>query len=145
GRLLLAGVAVVGALALVEVLAPWVLPARCGRGDAPLWRPSRRVGWSLIPGVAGESVVCEMGVEVARHRIAIDADGHRDRVRDPGRPLRRRVLVLGDSFVEAVQVELPETFASLLEDELDVEMINAGVSGYATDNELRAFEVEARR
>ena len=75
---------------LVELAAPWVLRARCGRGRAPLWRPSRPVGWSLIPGATtAESIVCEMGVEVARHRIVINADRHRDRAREPGRVVGR--------------------------------------------------------
>jgi lysophospholipase L1-like esterase len=49
------------------------------------------------------------------------------------------VLVLGDSYVEALQVDLEDTFLARLERVLGIEMINAGVSGYSTDNELRAF------
>ena len=53
-----------------------------------------------------------------------------------------RVLLLGDSFMEAVQVNDDETFgeqlAGLLQAELGkpVEVVNAGVSGFGTDQEL---------
>jgi hypothetical protein len=53
--------------------------------------------------------------------------------------------VLGDSFVEALQVDLDDTFAALLERHLDVEVLNLGVSGYSTDNELRTFVGRGRR
>jgi len=72
-----------------------------------------------------------------------------------GDALRRdpelRVLVYGDSFVEADYTPLPETFTKRLEVRLasalarDVEVVNAGVAGYGPDQELRRFEDEAGR
>jgi lysophospholipase L1-like esterase len=47
-----------------------------------------------------------------------------------------RVLVLGDSFAWGYGVEESERFSQVLEKSLDVEVINAGVSGYSTDQEL---------
>jgi hypothetical protein len=53
-----------------------------------------------------------------------------------------RVLLLGDSFMEALQVSFEESFPSRLERELQqrvrrpVEVINASVSGWGTDDEL---------
>lgn len=53
-----------------------------------------------------------------------------------------RILVLGDSFMEALQVKFEDSFASLLEILLrneagrPVEVINASVSGWGTDDEL---------
>ena len=53
-----------------------------------------------------------------------------------------RILVLGDSFMEALQVKFEDSFASLLEIRLrnevgrSVEVINASVSGWGTDDEL---------
>jgi hypothetical protein len=57
-----------------------------------------------------------------------------------------RILVLGDSFVEAMQVPLMATFPRQLEDLLDttprpqrIEVISAGVSGYGTAGALLMF------
>ena len=56
-----------------------------------------------------------------------------------------RIVVLGDSYCEAVQVELERTFWSVLERELNqcelltskkIEVLNSGVSGYGTAQEL---------
>lgn len=54
-----------------------------------------------------------------------------------------RVLVLGDSFIEALQIPFEQSFPSLLQRELEgrvpghVEVINASVSGWGTDDELK--------
>jgi hypothetical protein len=79
--------------------------------------------------------------------VVVNADGFR------GDELRRRpglrVVVYGDSFVEADYTPLRETFAKRLGVRLgealgrDVEAVNAGVNGYGPDQELRRFEAEA--
>jgi len=60
-----------------------------------------------------------------------------------------RILVLGDSFTAGLQVPQEQTFPSLLEARLRqqypqaaIEVINAGVIGYGTDNELAYFTNE---
>ena len=58
-----------------------------------------------------------------------------------------RILILGDSFPEALQVNLNETFAKVLEQKLNrgykrYEVIDAGIGGYGTENELLFFETE---
>jgi len=64
----------------------------------------------------------------------------------------RRVLILGDSFCEAQQVNLEDTFFRILQHELDsaakperFELINAGVSGYGTDRALLFYRHEGRK
>jgi len=53
-----------------------------------------------------------------------------------------RILLLGDSFMEALQVPFVESFPKLLETRLQhsmpqvVEVINSAVSGWATDDQL---------
>jgi len=77
------------------------------------------------------------------HQINTNSAGMRDREHN----LQKgsgvfRILVLGDSFMEANQVKFEDSFASLLEHQLtegsgrSVEVINAGVSGWGTDDEL---------
>ncbi|MEM4235239.1 MAG: GDSL-type esterase/lipase family protein [Candidatus Methanomethylicaceae archaeon] len=60
------------------------------------------------------------------------------------------MLVLGDSFAEALQVPLEATFAKQLEAELNemgppVEVINAGVGGWGTDQEAIFYAIEGFR
>ena len=55
-----------------------------------------------------------------------------------------RIAVLGDSYAEAVQVQLDETFWSVLENELSteerpVEVLNFGIAGFGTAQELEAL------
>lgn len=81
--------------------------------------------------------------------FVVNRDGFR------GDELRRgpgfRVIVYGDSFVEADYTPLPETFGERLEVLLTsalgrrVEVVNAGVNGYGPDQALRRFEDEAGR
>jgi hypothetical protein len=77
----------------------------------------------------------------AQIEVQINADGFR------GEPLlaagaARRVLVCGDSFIEADSVSLEQTFVERLEARLAenlgtaVEAINAGVNGYGPDQAL---------
>jgi lysophospholipase L1-like esterase len=81
--------------------------------------------------------------------FVVNADGYRgdELRRDPG----LRVVVYGDSFVEADYTPLRETFAQRLEARLaqalarDVEVVNAGVNGYGPDQALRRFEDEVAR
>lgn len=59
-----------------------------------------------------------------------------------------RILVLGDSFTEAFQVHMDDSFPKLIENRLnnesagEVQVINAGASGYGTDNELLFYRHE---
>jgi len=67
--------------------------------------------------------------------------------RTPGRP---RALVLGDSITEGSQLSAEQVFTALLETRLasggtPPEIINAGHSGFGTDNELLFFRAEGRK
>lgn len=144
-RLVALAAGLVVAVVAVELALPFVIERGACGGQTPFWRPDARVGWALVPGVARDAVVCdERGAEVTRHRIEVNAAGFRDRPRRRERTAGvPRVLVLGDSFVEAMQVDFADTFLARIEARLGVEMLNAGVSGYSTDNELRAWDVPA--
>jgi len=100
------------------------------------------LGWRLAP--ARETVFKGAHFTV---RVSHNADGLRDRPysreREPG---RRRVLVLGDSFVWCWGVELEQCFTERLEAALgDTDVINTGVPGYSTAQELLFYEREGRR
>lgn len=78
--------------------------------------------------------------------VRINPDGWRDRARARAKPPNvARIAVLGDSFMEAAQVDLDATFTSQLERELNdcqaygnraVEVLNFGVSSYGTAQQL---------
>jgi lysophospholipase L1-like esterase len=78
--------------------------------------------------------------------VRINSQGWRDLERAPARPEGVvRVAVLGDSFVEAAQVPLEQSFPAVLERKLNrcgayggdtVEVLNFGVSSYGTAQQL---------
>jgi len=81
------------------------------------------------------------------HVVSINSDGLRDREHAvPKTDGMYRILVLGDSFMEALQVPFEASFPSRLERELGkttrtpVEVVNASVSGWGTDDELTYLE-----
>ena len=87
--------------------------------------------------------------------IDVNSHGRRDRERSFDKPDGTcRIVVLGDSLMEGLQVAGQNTFSSVLETALrtdpsvapaHVEVLNTGVSGYGTDNELLYFRNEGYR
>jgi hypothetical protein len=78
------------------------------------------------------------------HDVSFNSAGMRDREHSLEKPIGVfRVLLLGDSFIEALQVPFEASLPSLLEKGLaaktgrQVEVVSAGVSGWGTDDELR--------
>jgi hypothetical protein len=85
--------------------------------------------------------------------VRINSAGLRDREHLKRKPANTfRIAVLGDSFAEALQVPMEDTFWAILEKTLQgcpgvagkqVEVINFGVSGYGTAQELITLRREA--
>jgi hypothetical protein len=80
-------------------------------------------------------------------KVSQNAEGLRDRHHPYDRtPGRRRILVLGDSFVWCWGVEHAECFTTLMEAALpDTDVVNAGVPAYSTAQEMLLYEREGRR
>jgi hypothetical protein len=82
--------------------------------------------------------------------IQINSDGLRDAEHAIEKPANTlRIAVLGDSYAEAMQVPLEQAFWRVMQDELgacprlagtQVEVINFGVSGYGTVQELLTLQ-----
>jgi hypothetical protein len=121
-----------------------------GRGDR-LHMPHSTLGWFHPSGASGWSHACRGREFEFRTYVRMNSLGLRDRELDYRRSGDRpRVLLLGDSITEAVQVDFEETFAERLETAWrvagrDVEVVNGGVSAYSTDNELLFYREEGRR
>jgi hypothetical protein len=102
------------------------------------WKYDSLLGWANEPGREGIFETPQF-----RTVVRINKNGLRDR----WHPYERqndieRILVLGDSFAWGYGVEESERFSQLLEKSLNVEVINAGVSGYSTDQELLWYRSE---
>jgi hypothetical protein len=82
--------------------------------------------------------------------VRFNSQGYRDRERTFEKPAATtRIAVLGDSFVQALQVDLDSTFVSVLQRGLDArpdrggrtyEVLNFGVGGYGPAQELLLLE-----
>ena len=106
--------------------------------DGGLWVHDRTKGWFHAPGSRGRTFLG--GPD--RAEVRINSLGLRGpepaRPRPPG---LRRVLVMGDSYVFGVGVDEEHLFTTRLARRLSregapVEVVNAGVSGYANDQQL---------
>lgn len=111
-----------------------------------LFMPDPATGHRLKPGATTRFTTAEFSAT-----IAINAQGVRDdEPIGPKAANERRVVVLGDSIVFAVQVDRRDTFCQRLEARLNsrrdgrrYRVINAGVQGYGPMEEARFFETVA--
>ena len=112
------------------------------------WVPDPTLGSKLIAGQRGWWTQEEHEFTTP---IQINAEGRRDLERPVHKPPGTyRILLLGDSFVEAMQVPLEQTFARTLEAALNrpggppVEVISMGVSGYGTASQYLWYRDQGR-
>ena|SRR5215831_18994017 len=137
---------VAGSLVLGLLLAELSLRV-VGFSDPVLWTYDDVTGSKLRAGAEGWQR------REGEAFITINRDGLRDRDHSKTKPPHTvRVAILGASMAEALQVPLEGTFWSILERELKsckvfgdrvVEVINFGVSGYGTAQELLTFRQRA--
>ncbi|HZO08207.1 MAG TPA: GDSL-type esterase/lipase family protein [Myxococcota bacterium] len=108
-------------------------------GEHTLRMPDETRGWVLAPDSTSFQRTRDYGV-----LVETSSQGLRD-VEHPAlpEPGRFRILVLGDSFMEAYQVPLEDSLPRRLEARLaerGAEVLNLGVGGYGTAQELLALE-----
>lgn len=87
--------------------------------------------------------------------LEINSLGYRDQEHDLGKPPDTfRIAVLGDSFTEARQMPVEDTYWHRLSQVLgrcpaltglQVEVLNFGIGGYSTTQELLTYDLDARR
>jgi hypothetical protein len=139
---LINGALVAGSLAISLLLAELVLRA-IGFSYPVWWTYDDITGSKLFAGAEGWQRV------EGEAFIRINRDGLRDREHSRTKPPNTvRLAILGDSMTEALNVPLESAFWSVLERELksckafgnrDVEIVNFGVSGYGTAQQLLTF------
>jgi lysophospholipase L1-like esterase len=114
------------------------------------WVHDDDLGWVHERGAAGTYVGPRPFPIEFETPIRINPQGLRGPDIGPKAADEYRVLVLGDSVVAAFEVAYEATFVALLETRLSrrldipVRVINAGVRGYGTDQELIWYEKEGR-
>lgn len=124
---------------LVVRIAGAAVPA-----ESPGWFwqvPDRTTGWSLIPNSAGRyyKPIYEYNIEMSVNSRGLRGPEKIGYEKSPG---VYRVLVLGDSYVEASQVEFAESFPQRLgvliqtQTGQPVQVINGGVIGWGNDQQL---------
>jgi hypothetical protein len=113
-------------------------------GEHVLREPHPTRGWALVPG--GRALQRTLDYAVA---VEINERGLRDRSHDyEPAPGLFRIVVLGDSFMEAYQVELEDSLPERLERALadrELEVVNLGVGGYGTAQQLLQLREEGLR
>ena len=130
-------------VAVTVVLAEGALRV-AGFSYPNFWQPDPVTGSSLRPGMEGWQR------DEGRAYVKISAQGLRDREHSISKPAGTyRIVILGDSYAEAMQVDVERTFWSLLPKRLAscgfapgkrVETLNFGVSGYGTAHELLTLQ-----
>lgn len=121
---------VLAALVLGEILTRlfWRGPAFITDERNLTYKYDSELGWFPIPG--GSNVFKGDHLFTIQH----NADGFRDVPH--GAKTRKRIAFVGDSFVWGYDAELTDLFTGKLQARLkDWEVLNLGVSGYATDQE----------
>jgi len=92
------------------------------------YRHDTELGWAPAPG-SEFTVTAERPIHVKHNSLGL-------RDLEAGRSGKPRILFIGDSFVWGNDVEAEERFTELLRKAVpDYDIVNAGVSGYGTDQE----------
>ena len=118
-------------------------------GMGALWQYDDELGWAFRPGMEGWVTKPEDDVAVW---VTINPHGWRDKEYTfVPPPNTRRIVLLGDSFSAGIEVELQETFQEQLESKLNsrlgtprYEVVNTGVPGYGTAQELLVYREYGR-
>ncbi|MEX2496661.1 MAG: GDSL-type esterase/lipase family protein [Woeseia sp.] len=125
-----------------EVLLRAIAPQNFDIHPRGLYTADASVGYVLSPGVTGTLERSEFS-----HDVSIGPAGLRGPDPRPRQPNTFRVVCLGDSFTWGFGVGDDEAFPSVLERRLanrypaiDAQVVNAGVPGYGTYDELRFLQ-----
>lgn len=114
--------------------------------EPELYMPNQARGWTLRPGAEGV-----VPVETPQF-VHISQQGFHDLERSYEKPEKTvRIALLGNSWTEALQVPIEKSYGAVLARELtargcfsgeNVEVLNFGVAGYATAQELLLLQQE---
>jgi len=115
------------------------------------WIYDPLLGWSHQPGASGEYVGPRPWPVEFKARVDINSLGLRGPEIEPLPPGGRRIMILGDSMVAGFEVSFEKSFTALLEKQLSqslgtsVQVVNAGVRGYGTDQSYLYYRERGRQ
>jgi lysophospholipase L1-like esterase len=153
-RLALAAAVLAATLGLLEVavrLLGYEGASRTYSEPSLFWRYDPLLGWSHEPNASATFVGPRPYPIEFRTPVSINSQGLRGPEIPPLPEGGFRALILGDSLVAAFEVTWEETFVALAEKRLarelerPVQLINAGVRGYGTDQALLYFRERGRQ
>ncbi|MBI1880205.1 MAG: SGNH/GDSL hydrolase family protein [Chloroflexi bacterium] len=135
------------ALAMAELGARQFLGRPYTEDNGDLWQCDRLLGWRGKPNTS-----TEINTEGYIHEFVRNSAGMHDQEHQREKPEGVfRILVIGDSFVEARQVAKSQTSSSILETALNsddsnlrYEVISAGASAWGPAQELMYFRSEGK-
>lgn len=149
GRFLLIGIGLLVPLLVLEGGVRVINLAPPPEPNPAIWQPHPLFGWWHVPNSGG---IFHSDFNEFEAEVRINARGLRDREIGYDNPDNAiRILSLADSFGEALQVNLEETYHKQLEGLLidalgrPVEVLNAGVGGWGTDQEAIFYVAEGFR
>ena len=149
----LACLGIVVGLLLVEALLHFVPIDRLdswveGSTRRQLYRLDPRIGWALQPNARTTHITRDDEVI----QVETNSKGLRDDEHEYEKPAQvYRILILGDSFAEALDVPHVESFPYLVEQclsqhlQTEVEIINGGVAGYGTAEQYLFYTYEGNK
>jgi hypothetical protein len=146
-RILLVLLGIGFALVVAEFGARQFLGRPYTEDNGDLWQCDRLLGWRGTPHTS-----TEINTEGYIHEFVKNSAGMHDQEHQPAKPEGVfRILVIGDSFVEARQVATSQTSSSVLETALNsnnsnlrYEVISAGASAWGPAQELMYFRSEGK-
>jgi lysophospholipase L1-like esterase len=131
-------------LSAVAVILLELLFATCGIGGQEFLEPDPKLGCRQIP---GKQVTWRLE---GFSNDYLSSSGHRDVEHEQAKPVgTKRIMVLGDSATEGLQVPLGNTYCRVLERHLNSgsagrsEVLNFGCSSYSTGQQVLQFEQQA--
>ena len=140
-NLTLVTVAVVVTLGAFEFALRMALPQKLYRYPRGLFRNDPDLSFTFQPGFRGTLHTPEFTTHIRINSLGIRGSEVMEKAPDIS-----RILVLGDSFVSALNVEEEDTFVRVMERELRalvpdrrIEVVNAGTPNYGTWHELGLF------
>jgi hypothetical protein len=130
-------VTVLVAVVLGELLTRWLRPQQTRHSEL-LYRPADSLGYEHLPDLRAR-------VSTGERSVAVLTDREGYRVGARGRvEADTRILIVGDSFMEAIEVPYEESLAGVLQERLPamvgrpIAVRNAGASGYEPGQYLAA-------
>ncbi len=93
-----------------------------------LWQNNKEIGWFNKPNIIKTLRGAEFTAKYSSNKHGFRSNKDIDKKRET-------ILIIGDSFVQACEVNNNEVFTSILDSILKEQIINAGVRGYGIDQE----------